>query len=61
VFVKMTRVLPEGKESPVNVNMDQVVWAQPDLDSNTITLFLVAGPEVVVKSDATSVASFKTS
>jgi hypothetical protein len=57
----MTRVLPEGKETPVNVNMDQIVWAQPDSDSNTITLFMVSGPEVVVKSDATSVASFKTS
>ncbi|HWO37429.1 MAG TPA: hypothetical protein VNO32_52295 [Candidatus Acidoferrum sp.] len=61
MFVKMTRVLPEGKETPVNVNMDQIVWAQPDSDSNTITLFMVSGPEVVVKSDATSVASFKTS
>jgi hypothetical protein len=55
LFLKLRRVLPEGKEADVAVNTDQIVWAQAD-SSDTVTIFPTAGPELVVKkSDATDV------
>jgi hypothetical protein len=54
MFLKLRRILPEGQETDVAVNCDQIVWAQPDNDGDTVTIFPVIGPELVVKkNDAT--------
>jgi hypothetical protein len=54
MFLKLRRVLPEGKETDVTVNTDQIVWAQPDTSGNTVSILPVNGPELVVKrSEAT--------
>jgi hypothetical protein len=49
MFLRLRRVLPEGKEIDVTVNTDQIVWAQPDSAGNTISIVPVNGPELVVK------------
>jgi hypothetical protein len=55
MFLKLRRILPEGQEADVTVNTDQIVWAQPDANGNTVTILPVNGPELVVKkSDATN-------
>jgi hypothetical protein len=51
MFIKLRRILPEGKETDVTINLDQIVWAQPDLSGDTITILAVSGPELLVKRD----------
>jgi hypothetical protein len=54
MFMKLRRILPEGKEADVTVNTDQIVWAQPDSTGSTVTILAVNGPELLVKrSDGT--------
>ena len=54
MFLKLRRILPEGKETDVAVNTDQIVWAQPDSTGNTVMILPSNGTELVVKrSEAT--------
>jgi hypothetical protein len=54
MFLKLRRVLPEGKETDVTVNTDQIVWAQLATSEDTVTILPVNGPELVVKRSEAS-------
>ena len=54
MFLKLLRILPEGKETDVTVNTDQIVWAQADATGNTVTILPVSGTELVVKKSDTT-------
>jgi hypothetical protein len=54
MFLKPRRILPEGKETDLVLNSEQIVWAQPDSTGATVTIFPSSGPELTVKkSDVT--------
>jgi hypothetical protein len=55
MFVTLTRKLPECEIS-IAVNPDTVIWAQP-ADVGYTTLFMVNGPEVIVKGSLVDVKS----
>jgi len=52
MFLKLLRILPDNVQAAVTVNTDQVIWAQPDSNGATVTVFPTAGPELIVKNDA---------
>jgi hypothetical protein len=54
MFIKMVRILPDSVQTVVNVNTDQVIWAQAGSDNTTITVMPTAGPELIVKNDASA-------
>jgi hypothetical protein len=51
MFLKLSRLLPDGIESDVTVNTDQIVWVQPDPGGTSITILAVNGPELSVKNN----------
>ena len=51
MLLKLRRLLPDGVQTDVTVNTDQIVWAQADASGDTVAILAVNGPELSVKNN----------
>lgn len=47
MFIKLTRLLPDGKNKEVLINTDNVLWIQPSSDASVV-FKMSDGPELEV-------------